>query len=180
MTRVDFNENLVIPKGEAQALSPLLHESMLVHESMLHLTPFRLETLKSRPFFKAATSGPRFSTHAFTMLRRPISDAETLEGISALKTLRFGFTVTKKIGGAVERNRIRRRLKAAVCSASPGFPDIGMDLVILARKEAMHISFPALVQDIARSVVALKQREGSRKPPSERKSTPTATKTSET
>ena len=156
----DYSGNPADTKGEAPALSPL----------------FRLETLKTRHLFKDAANGPRFSTPAFTMLRRPTSEAD----MNVLTGLRFGFTVTKKIGGAVERNRIRRRLKAAVCAAAPDYPDVAMDLVILARKEAISIGFEALVQDIARSLATLARRGAGRKPPAPRISAPPATKTGET
>ncbi len=60
---------------------------------------------------------------------------------------RFGFTVTKKTGGAVERNRIRRRLKAAVRIASPK-ASAGVDYVIVGRRAAIDRDFKTLIADV--------------------------------
>jgi ribonuclease P protein component len=57
---------------------------------------------------------------------------------------RIGFTVTKKLGGAVERNRIRRRIKEAVRLALPGRVLPGRDYVFIGRPEAKIATFQAL------------------------------------
>jgi ribonuclease P protein component len=123
--------------GEAQALRP----------------PFRLSILKTRPLFKAASAGPRYSTDGFTMQRRLPAPGE------ALAETRFGFTVTKKIGMAVLRNRIRRRLREAVRRAGPDLPDAPLDLVIIARGAAATLPFERLVADIGRAAAALAKRD---------------------
>lgn len=116
--------------------------------------PFQLVTLKKRAEFKAAANGARFSTPAFTLLRRPDGDVG-----APVAGLRFGFTVTKKIGNAVVRNRIRRRLREAVRVAAPRFGGLGMDLVALARRAAIERSFADLVADMARAIETLARRE---------------------
>lgn len=122
------------------------------------LPSFRLETLKKRSDFKEAAGGPRFSTRAFTMLRRPVPAGAGAPG------LRFGFTVTKKVGNSVERNRIRRRLRAAVRASAATFPPGAMDLVILARREAIALDFAAMVADVTRAVATLAARGDRRAP----------------
>jgi ribonuclease P protein component len=57
---------------------------------------------------------------------------------------RFGFTITKQSGGAVQRNRIRRRLKEALRLLDPLPARPGHDYVILARPEALSMPFWAL------------------------------------
>ena len=70
---------------------------------------------------------------------------------------RFGITVTKRIGGAVERNRIKRRLREALrlspdLSASPG-----RDYVIVAKAEALTVDFQALRADLTNAVRKIRQ-----------------------
>src|SRR5438874_13834830 len=64
----------------------------------------RLITLKKRADFVAANGGTRLSTPGFLLLVRDRKDADP--------AMRVGFTVTKKIGGAVVRNRMKRRFRA--------------------------------------------------------------------
>ena len=54
--------------------------------------------------------------------------------------LRLGITVSKKIGNAVVRNRIRRLIREAYRQIEPSLP-FGYDLVIVARKKADGASF---------------------------------------
>ena len=65
---------------------------------------------------------------------------------------RVGFTVTKKLGGAVERNRIRRRIKEAVRLALPGRVQPGRDYVFIGRPEAKLRPFKLLQQDLVDAV----------------------------
>lgn len=120
---------------------------------------FRLLTLKARRDFVAAQSGPRFVCPAFTMLRRlPRPGEAPREGV------RFGFTVTKKLGSAVLRNRIRRRLRAAAGEAAAQLPGTPLDLVIIARGPALEAAFAGLVADIARAASVLARRDRPAKP----------------
>lgn len=61
---------------------------------------------------------------------------------------RVGFTVTKKVGGAVERNRIRRRLREVVRLT----PDLSMksthDYVIVARRSVLQVRCEALAEGL--------------------------------
>ncbi len=65
---------------------------------------------------------------------------------------RFGFTVTKKVGNAVVRNRVRRRLKeAARLLFAQGAPT-GMDFVLIGRDATRQRRFSALTDDLRRAV----------------------------
>ena len=63
---------------------------------------------------------------------------------------RVGFTVTKKIGNAVVRNRVRRRLREVVKHADVILQ--GCDLVLIGRAGTRQRSFDALVADFRRAV----------------------------
>ena len=65
---------------------------------------------------------------------------------------RFGFTVTRQVGNAVVRNRIRRRLKAAVAGAAGAHARSDFDYVVIARRAALERSFSALVADLVRAL----------------------------
>ena len=65
---------------------------------------------------------------------------------------RFGFTVTKKIGNAVVRNRIRRRLKEAVRLAGAAAAEGNRDLVLVGRRPALDMPFDELLADVVGAV----------------------------
>ena len=64
---------------------------------------------------------------------------------------RVGFTVSRKVGSAVARNRVRRRLKAALASLEPDRVDGGMDVVVIGRSETLKRSFPDLIGDLTQA-----------------------------
>ena len=68
---------------------------------------------------------------------------------------RFGFTVTKKVGSAVERNRIRRRLKEAMRLAPGLAAQDDHDYVVVARREALSAQFVDLQREMQRALSRL-------------------------
>ncbi len=69
---------------------------------------------------------------------------------------RVGFTVTKKVGNAVERNRVRRRLRAAASQILPGSASLGHDYVLIGRRATLHRPFGDIKADILDALVHLK------------------------
>ena len=65
---------------------------------------------------------------------------------------RLGFTVTKKIGNAVVRNRTRRRLKEAARLVLAGQPVCGVDLVLIGREGTAKRTFAVLQDDFRRAL----------------------------
>jgi ribonuclease P protein component len=104
--------------------------------------PRRLTTLKRRPEFLRVRGGARWATRGFVLEGKRRGDP------AAADTARFGFTVSKQVGGAVERNRIKRRLKAAVRGILPDHARPDFDYVIVARRPALDAAFSVLVSDL--------------------------------
>lgn len=126
-----------------------------------------LPTLKARAEFLAVRGGRRSSTPAFLIEMRERSITPK-HGDGP----RFGFTVTKKLGNAVTRNRIRRRLKAAF-AAGASEAQASCDYVIVARRTALDRPYALLLEDVTRALAAL-HRSNKRAPPVEIRSTPRA------
>lgn len=68
---------------------------------------------------------------------------------------RFGFTLTKKVGNAVVRNRARRRLREAVRLADDLPTEAGRDYVIVGRIAALRLPFAALQAELAHGLAAV-------------------------
>ena len=66
---------------------------------------------------------------------------------------RIGITIGGSIGGAVVRNRLRRRIKAILDHSSLGAPP-WRDIVFIARPGAGELPYPALVDEVARAIPA--------------------------
>jgi len=69
-----------------------------------------------------------------------------------------GFTTTKKIGGAVVRNRARRRLREAARLLLPGLGVAGVDYVFIARQETAAAPWPRLLDDMEKALISLRRR----------------------
>ena len=69
--------------------------------------------------------------------------------------VRLGFTVTKKVGNAVVRNRTRRRLREAARLLLRSAPASGADLVLVGRDTTRTRPFLLLIDDLRRSLVKL-------------------------
>jgi ribonuclease P protein component len=110
-----------------------------------------LVTLKKRAEFLRIRGGARCATPSFVLETKPRPAPEAVapgEGAGP----RFGFTVTKQIGGAVERNRIKRRLRAAVSLLEAGKAVSNHDYVLIARAGALSRPFTDLQKDLERAL----------------------------
>jgi ribonuclease P protein component len=97
----------------------------------------KLRRLRRRSQFLRAARGNRAGRSAFGI--QVVSAEEELAGI--------GFTVTKKVGNSPERNRMKRRLRAAAAACAGDFKP-GHDYVLLARREALSRPFAKMIADL--------------------------------
>lgn len=108
-----------------------------------------MESLKRRAAFKAVAGGRRVSRPGFVLqaLKAGDENGGTPRAKADDRQPRFGFTVTKKIGNAVVRNRIRRRLREAVRKAG-GQAEKATDYVLVGKRAALTLQFERLVTDL--------------------------------
>jgi ribonuclease P protein component len=109
----------------------------------------RLITIKKRADFLAANGGLRATTPGFVLLVRDRNDDDP--------RMRVGFTVTKKIGGAVVRNRMKRRFRALAREilAARGFA--GADHVIIGRSKGVERDFALLRAELGGALDRLRK-----------------------
>jgi ribonuclease P protein component len=116
-------------------------------------------TLKRRSDFLRVRKGARWAMPLFVLEARK-QDGEESAGASDEPQPRFGFTVTRQVGNAVERNRIRRRLKAAVGNVGADHARGGFDYVLIARRPALTSPFGALVDDLIKAFERVHRARG--------------------
>ena len=104
----------------------------------------RLSVLRKRSDFLAANAGQRIATPAFVLLVRRRDDGDP--------SIRVGFTVTKKIGGAVVRNRMKRRFRALAREMVPAKGVAGADHVIIGRSGGIERDFGVLRSELGRAL----------------------------
>lgn len=126
----------------------------------------QLNTLKKRQEFLRVRGGRRCQNVAFVLEAKPRHDATS--GSSGPDSIterelpgpRFGFTITKKIGNAVTRNRIRRRLKHALSQLADEFAMPGFDYVVVGRRRAATQPYSDLKKDLERCLQRVHDPQG--------------------
>ena len=98
-----------------------------------------MERLRRRADFVAVAAGRKLATAAFVL---------QVLGRGGPRPARLGFTVSRKVGTAVERNRVRRRLKEAARRLPPGRLQAGHDYVFVGRQSLTKAAFAQVEQDI--------------------------------
>jgi ribonuclease P protein component len=144
-------------KGRSQGALPPPHSRP---QEALGLTDSQenrltLGRLRVRADFLRAARGIRRTSRALTLETCPTPDTAAGPNLA-----RIGFTASRKIGGAVERNRAKRRLRAAAAAVLPLYGLAGNDYVLVARRDTLTRDFSALLEDLASALRAAHKKSG--------------------
>jgi ribonuclease P protein component len=108
-----------------------------------------VERLKRRSDFRAAAEGLRASGRAFVLQARQRAGDEAA-------AIRIGFTVSRQVGNAAVRNRVRRRLREIVrlsAAAEAAALRPGHDYVLIGRRAALTVPFGEMMQDLGKALI---------------------------
>ena len=114
-----------------------------------------ITVLTKRADFLAANRGLRNARPGFVLLTRPNQG----------QGMRFGITVTKKVGNAVVRNRIKRRFRELLRAALPTAGLADHDHVLLGRDGAIERDFARMGAELGHALAAAAQGKGDKARP---------------
>jgi len=147
-----------------------MHHKGIMAEAMLAIRPdFAMPPVKARfprtarllrhaDFERVYKQGRRHFSASMTFfyLARPVN-VETGAGAAASHGPRIGFTVGRALGGAVQRNRMKRRLREAVRMSRPA-AGVAADVVINPKKSLLAADFADILNEVSRAFVIIEQR----------------------
>src|SRR4051794_12612105 len=111
-----------------------------------------MDRLRQRADFLAVAKGPRMNSAAFVLQGFTRGD----DG-----PVRFGFTVSKKVGTATERNRVRRRLRELVKRLEAISLRPHSDYVLVGRRAALSRDFATMLDDLRSALHRLERQPAS-------------------
>lgn len=115
-----------------------------------------IDVIRKRADFLAANRGKRFVTPNFVLLAHRRRPDHTI----AADDMRYGITVTKKIGNAVARNRMKRRFRALLAECLPDHGIAGVDHIMIGRKTAQESDFAIMKADLEKGLKFLAKKLG--------------------
>ena len=115
-------------------------------DAALPIAKPKITRIQKRADFLACAKGPHCARGAVLVQARPRDESPLV---------RAGFTATKRIGGAVERNRAKRRLREAVRLILPDLAHPGTDYVFIARGGVTTRPWPRLLDDMKSALLRL-------------------------
>ena len=142
--RPQASSRVPVPNGHSGRPQGLERPSRARPQEAQRLAPAALQVIKKRSDFLAANAGRRAATPGFVLLVRDRRDGDPAK--------RVGFTVSRKIGKSVVRNRMKRRFRALAREILPAGGHPGSDHVMIGRSGGIERDFALLRQDLARAL----------------------------
>lgn len=117
--------------------------------------PRSAHLLRHADFERVYKQGRKHFSASLTVfyLRRPSAD----DKLSPARGIRVGFTVGRVFGGAVQRNRLKRRLREAVRLSKP-WPEVDVDIVVNPKRVAPTIQFEPLMNEVRQAFVVIEKK----------------------
>jgi ribonuclease P protein component len=112
--------------------------------------------LKKRADFLRVAKGSRYAMPGLVLQMAPRPDAP--QDGATIADSRLGFTVTKKVGIAVIRNRAKRRLRAIAAELMPKWGKPGRDYVLIGRDATATRPFSELLADLEHALQRIERR----------------------
>jgi ribonuclease P protein component len=109
------------------------------------MTPYSV--IRKRADFLAANRGRRYATPGFVLLVQHRGDDDP--------AIRLGITITKKVGNAVIRNRMRRRFRELARELLGKHGKTGADHILIGRGDGIERDFDVLKADMKRALEKL-------------------------
>jgi ribonuclease P protein component len=117
-----------------------------VTDAVLPIAKPKITRIQKRADFLACAKAPHCARGAVLIQARARDDSPIV---------RAGFTATKRIGGAVERNRAKRRMREAARLILPDLAHPGFDYVFIARGGVTTRPWPRLLDDVKSALIRL-------------------------
>jgi ribonuclease P protein component len=144
----------IVPNRAGKSESETVHESLPLRDATVSGSssvkfPRTARLLKNADFRHVYEQGRRQFSVNFTVfyLGQP----------SALES-RIGFTVSRALGGAVDRNRMKRRLREASRAVWHGFhPAAAVDVVVNPKKSLLSADFAGLVEEMRKALAVVER-----------------------
>jgi ribonuclease P protein component len=121
--------------------------------------PRTARLLRHADFERVYKQGRRHFSASFTVFYwpRPEDALSSVASSAPTSGLRVGFTVGRALGGAVQRNRMKRRLREAVRMSLPQ-PGVAADVVINPKKSLLTTDFAAVRNEVTRAFAVIEQK----------------------
>lgn len=136
-----------VPEASNQGVEPRKSQAAFPRSSRL---------LRHADFDRVYKQGRRHFSASMTVFYLEREHSE-LARVPAVSGLRIGFTVGRALGGAVQRNRMKRRLREAVRLTRP-VPGPGADVVINPKKEVLKAPFDVLLNEVRQAFVVIEKK----------------------